>query len=641
MTAKVERTAGPGLLRRTATGPGWRIWRTPDDEPSWIRPALLILAAVAALAYGWGMAHQVIEVYYGASVRSMADSWHNFIFAAFDPDATVSIDKLPGGLWPQAVMVAIFGPHIWAMVAPQVVEGVLAILVLFTAVRRLAGPVAGLVAAAVLTATPVTVSLNRGNVPDALMILLVVCAVGALSKALTTGRAWHLATAGVWIGLAFQVKMLQAWLIVPALAVTWLLAGPGKFGGRFWRLLPAGLVLGVVSLAWMTAVSLVPAADRPVVDGSTHNSLFQQVFEYNAFGRVAEPPVTASNGTAQLVGATLDRSFWLHRSLTGRGGLDVGWLIPAALLVGIAVLIARRRQPRTDLLRAACVLWGTWLVIELVTFGVSDTVNTYYLASMGPAIAGLIGVGAAALLAGARHRSDDPAAASPAGNALPRAGVLAALGIAVVTVGYGCWLLAPAGAIRFVILAAALLACGLGAMALLAAKPAAARGVYLLAIAVLLAPALAAGSLIARGWGPFDTPYEPASISRLTELEPAAVQRAAGPAFTVLQASSGSARYPAATVSALIAAPLIFASGQEVLPIGGFTGTYPFPTLRQLKALIAQGQLHLVISATQADPRVAWIRAHCKTLPPVPTPAGASPIAALSTYYCGPAAAVP
>ena len=256
-----------------AAAPHWRRfltpWRSPADQPGWARPALLAIAAVAAVAYGWGMAGASVEPFYGAAARSMSESWHDFIFGAFDPAGTVTVDKLPGALWLQALSLRVFGFRIWALVLPQVVEGVLTILVLYRAVRRLAGPAAGLTAAVVLAVTPITVLLSRGNVSDSLLILLLVLAADATSAALLTGSLGQLLLAGAWVGLAFQAKMIQAWLALPALAAAYLLAAPAaRLRTRCAHVALAGLVAAVVSLSWMTAVSLVPSQDRPYVDGS-------------------------------------------------------------------------------------------------------------------------------------------------------------------------------------------------------------------------------------------------------------------------------------------------------------------------------------------------------------------------------------
>ena len=216
----------------------------------------------------------------------MSESWHDFVFGAFDPAGTVTVDKLPGALWVQALSLRVFGFHIWALVLPQVVEGVLTVLVLYRAVRRLAGPAAGLAAAVVLAVTPVTVLLGRGNVSDSLLILLLVLAADATSAALLIGSLRQLLLAGVWVGLAFQAKMIQAWLALPALAAAYLLAAPAaRLRTRCAHVALAGLVTAVVSLSWMTAVSLVPSEHRPYVDGSPNDSVYTQVFDYNGLGQ--------------------------------------------------------------------------------------------------------------------------------------------------------------------------------------------------------------------------------------------------------------------------------------------------------------------------------------------------------------------
>ena len=197
------------------------------------------------------MAGTSVESFYGAAARSMSESWHDFIFGAFDPAGTVTVDKLPGALWAQALSLRIFGFHIWALVLPQVVEGVLTVLVLYRAVRRLAGPAAGLTAAAVLAVTPITVLLSRGNVSDSLLILLLVLAADATSAALLTGSLRELLLAGVWVGLAFQAKMIQAVvaLVMAAAAAAQLLLPASGQGGHLTAAAFAG-----------AAVLLLPAA---------------------------------------------------------------------------------------------------------------------------------------------------------------------------------------------------------------------------------------------------------------------------------------------------------------------------------------------------------------------------------------------
>ena len=179
----------------------------PEKGPRWSLPAVVAVAGLAALSYAWSIDHDPLDPYYAAAARSMAASWHDFIFGAFDPTGTITLDKLPGAFWAQALSVRLFGVHTWAIVLPQSLEGVATVAVMHRAVRRLAGPVAAIVAALVLAASPATVALDRGNIADTLMVLLLVLAVNSVSAALAGGRLRPMLTAGLWVGLAFQAKI--------------------------------------------------------------------------------------------------------------------------------------------------------------------------------------------------------------------------------------------------------------------------------------------------------------------------------------------------------------------------------------------------------------------------------------------------
>ena len=360
------------------------VWRSPEGQPAWARPLLLVVAALSALAYSWHTG-STVEIYYAASVRSMSQSWHDFAFAAFDPAGTVSIDKLPGALWLQALSVRLFGFHVWAIMLPQAVEGALTVLVLFHCVRRLAGPLAGMSAAVVLAASPATVTLDRGNVPDTLMVLLLVLAADSTVTAILTGRWRSAVMAGVWVALAFQAKMIEAWLLLPSLGVAYLVAGrPGALVARVGRVAVLGITAGVLSVSYMTFVTLTPSSHRPYVDGSASDSIFHQVFVYNGLSRVGQASPNA------LLGRTLGTALFTlaepapkwDRLLTGSYGHDTGWLLPAALVVLVAVLVFRWREPRTDLPRAGLLLWGLWLVTLCVVFTVSTTMNSYYAGAL-------------------------------------------------------------------------------------------------------------------------------------------------------------------------------------------------------------------------------------------------------------------
>lgn len=589
-------------------------------QPRLIRLALLAITAVAAFSYAWRSGAPVnVEVYYAAAARSMAANLHNFMFGSFDPAGTVSTDKLPGAFWPQAVSVRLFGAHLWAVVLPQVIEGALTVLVLYHAVRRLAGPAAGLLAAAVLAIAPATVALNRGNVPDTLMVLLAVLAVDALVTALLTGRIGPALLAGLWIGLAFQAKMVEAWLLLPALAACYLLAGPDGLPRRAARMASMASVAALVSLSWMTVLTVLPASIRPYADGSTGNSLYQQVFVYNGFGRLGGTAPDQLLNKAIGLGIPAPPGPAWNRLLTGTLGCDAGWLLAAAVIAVAAGLAASRGQPRTDPVRACLVLWGTWLVVLFVAFSLTSSLNSYYLGALSPAVAALVGTG---LVLAWRHRDRRPA-------------VLAVLAALLATAGYAFWLLPAAGTGLPSWLKPVLVACAVIALVLVlvlvltrlrarafavpafATPPALATSAAFAAavVAALLVPAVASVSVVTSGLGPFETPFEPAALTAgATSFFGTSFQAAQG--LHALEAGNAGVPYLAATQTAALAAVFIWASGREVLPVGGFTGTIPEPSLATLQSLIQQNDVHTFIQApATTDPRLAWVAKHCTAIP--------------------------
>jgi 4-amino-4-deoxy-L-arabinose transferase-like glycosyltransferase len=595
-------------------------WRSPADQPRWARPVLLALTVLAGFLYSW---HDTgnLEIYYAAAVRSMASSWHDFFFAAFDPAGTISIDKLPGALWLQAIAVRILGVHAWALVAPQVVEAMASVLVLYRVVCRLAGPLAGITASAVLVACPATVALDRGNISDTLMVLLLLLAADATVSASLTGRLGSLLLAGFWVGLAFQAKMLEAWLVLPALAVAYLVAAQRGWGAKLWRVGAAGVLTGVVSLSWMALVSLWPASQRPYVDGSGTNSIFSQVFVYNGFGRIDQ--ATPNQLLTKAIGLRLTSSpaGW-DRLVSGAYGRDTAWLLPASLIALAACLWAARSPVRASKELGGAVMWGMWLIVLIVAFSASTAINAYYMAALSPAMAALLGT---ALAQGWKRRE-------------ARAVRLTVVAVVVVTCGYAAWLLPARGTGLMAGLPVLVVVLGIAAgLALLVrTSPALHPGpVALAAIAVIAVPAVASASIVVKSLGPFDTPFEPAASSAFAR-QLGAVAGQTRPLLAGLEHTSQNQRYLMATQTSALAAPFIYDSGREVLPIGGFTGSIPEPTLSKLKSLIAGGAFHIVVQAAKVDdPRLLWVSQNCISLGSGKERAKVPGGLRLAVYYCG------
>ncbi|MFF7633092.1 ArnT family glycosyltransferase [Kitasatospora sp. NPDC008050] len=263
----------------------WEFWRSPAEQPRWARPILLAIAAFATALYSWNITTAGYALFYSNSVRSMSVSWKAWLFGAMDPGATITLDKIPGSFAVQALFARVFGFHQWSVTLPQVIEGVIAVLVLYRVVRRWAGPAAGLIASALFALTPVVASMFGHSMEDGALTCCLVLAADRFQVAVTRGRLRSLVWAGVWVGVGFQMKMMQAWMVLPAFGLAYLVLAPGRARRRLWHTVVAGAACLAVSVTWVAMMELVPAKDRPYVDGSTNNSAIAMVFGYNGLDR--------------------------------------------------------------------------------------------------------------------------------------------------------------------------------------------------------------------------------------------------------------------------------------------------------------------------------------------------------------------
>src|ERR1700694_4186090 len=282
------------------------------------------------------------NLYYAAAVKSMIQNWHNFFFVSFDPGGFVTVDKPPLGLWIQAASTKIFGFSGLSILLPEAIAGVLSVALLYYLVRRRFGPVAGLIAALALTISPISVVTNRNNTIDSLLVLTLLLASWTVSLAAEKGRLRWLLLTALLVGVGFNIKTLQAYLVVPAFGLVYLLGAPLRWRKRIWHLLLATLALLIISLSWVLAVDLAPATQRPYVGSSQTNSELELAFGYNGIERLlgrnngvqnATPPRTSSTtlvlapaGPGENGNAGLFRLF--NRQLGGQ----IGWLIPLAIL---------------------------------------------------------------------------------------------------------------------------------------------------------------------------------------------------------------------------------------------------------------------------------------------------------------------
>jgi 4-amino-4-deoxy-L-arabinose transferase-like glycosyltransferase len=655
---ETDRPADERLRRR------WQVWRSPADQPWWARPVLLGIVVATAVLYAWNITQAGLAPFYSVAVKSMSESWKAFVFGAFDPKATITIDKLAGSFLPQALSARIFGYHAWSLALPQVIEGVISVLVMYRVVRRWAGVVPGLLAAVIFTLTPITASMFGHSMEDGALTMCLVLAADSCQRAITQARLRPLIWAGIWVGLGFQAKMLQAWMILPALAAGYLVGAPAPLRRRLRQLTIAGTVMLAVSLSWVALYTFTPARDRPYIDGSTNNSAIAMVFGYNGLerfgisingavtsgpggtgteapgqpglGRRDSSPASGA-GAAQddiLAGGSAPGSGWA-KLLGEEYGPQIGWLYPLAVLALVFGLVWVGQARRSRQVRAGFVMWGTWLLtVGLVFSKMSAIPHTAYMSSLAPPLAALSAAGIVlfwrAYRAGGRRAWLLSAAVA--------AEVAWALFLWRDYSGFLPWArdaLVVAGAAAIVVLTAAKLSRRGRTLVVSTALTAATA-------AMLAAPAAWAASVLDTKYGgsSFNASAGPTLRGGLHFAVDPVGSGAVGPGrrgggsghasfpgtagtpgtapagglaggttttltaaeqriYQYVSAHRDGAGYLMATGSWIEAGTYILATGQEVLAMGGFTGSVPEPTLAGVRELVRTGQLRFfLISGT-------------------------------------------
>ena len=372
--------------------------------------SLAALLVATALLYLVGLSISgYANEFYSAAAQAGSTNWWSFLWGSSDAGNSITVDKPPAAIWPMALAVRVFGLSSWSILVPQAIMGVLAVWLLYATVRRQFGHRTGLLAGAALAATPVACLMFRFNNPDALLVLLLIACVHCVLRALefepTAGgnrcrTAW-MALAGVACGVAFLTKQLQAFLILPGLAVAFLVASPTTVRRR---LLDSAAAVGalVASAGWWVLLTvLVPASMRPYIGGSQTNSFLELTFGYNGLGRITgsmEGAVVAGgSGTGSTTISTGHAGMWGQTGITrlfdGVWGTQWSWLAPAALAGIVVALVCLARAPRTSVRRAQVVTWGGWLVVTGAVFSfMGGTIHQYYTVALAPATAALAAI---------------------------------------------------------------------------------------------------------------------------------------------------------------------------------------------------------------------------------------------------------
>ncbi len=381
------------------------------------------------------------NLYYTAAVKSMLQSWDNFFFAAAEPGGSVTVDKPPLGLWIEALSAYIFGVNGVAVSLPNILSGVLSIPVLFHLVKKYFGSLAGITSGIVYIATPIVLAADRNNTIDGMLVFTLLLAAWAFIKAADTGKLWYLIIGSVLVGLGFNIKMLQAFLVLPAFLLLFLLGTKIGWGKRILYISIALLVILSVSLSWALIVDLTPSEERPYVGSSEDNSVMELIFGHNGLARLfgkkrngyptqntagpgqapgnfpqnrmppqnppgpnrGQPPVNQPPRSTQPPQPPGGNAFSKE---TGSPGIfrlfqaplakEMSWLLPFALfgmvMLAFSVPMSLKNMSSTH---KGVILWGGWMLTCLVFFSMADFFHAYYMIMLAPPLSVLVGAGLA------------------------------------------------------------------------------------------------------------------------------------------------------------------------------------------------------------------------------------------------------
>ncbi len=380
-----RRTAPDHELGKRARAALRRLVRGREADPAWSRPLLWLVGLLAGALTLWGLTRSgYANVYYAEAAQAASHSWWAWLSNSVDTSGLVSLDKGPLSNMLMGLSGRLFGFSSLSMLLPEALCGIASVLLLHNIVRRTLGHRAALLAALMLALTPIFVAMSRFNNPDPLLVLCELAATWALVRALESGHTRHLLLCGLFIGLAFNVKMLAAYLVVPGLALAFVIAGKGRLRRRVAQLAAGGGAMFAVSFVWYGAMMLVPAAHRPFVGDTTDNSWFSLIFGANGLSRVSGNGAAAGPTGAGTFGGAAGFTRLFNPIVGGQ----ISWLLPLALLGLLLGLWARRRALRTDPARSAYILWGGWGVVTWAIFSFSEGIfHPYYTTALAPAVA--------------------------------------------------------------------------------------------------------------------------------------------------------------------------------------------------------------------------------------------------------------
>ncbi|MDQ0201132.1 glycosyltransferase family 39 protein [Neobacillus ginsengisoli] len=602
------------------------------------------------------------NTYYSAAVKSMMDSWHNFFFNSFDSKGFITIDKPPVGFWFQTLSAYIFGFKGWSLFLPQALAGVLAVALLYHLVARVFGRGAGLLAALFLALTPIVVAADRTNEVDSMLMFVTLIATWAISKAVEKSHLKWLVLAFFLVGVGFNIKMMEAFLVLPAFYLFYLISPKLTWTKKLVHLLVATIVLMVVSLSWSIIVDSVPSDQRPYVGSTQNNSMITLAIGYNGINRLVgqqrgqqgnfhmSPQQgqqfsnwNGSNEVHRKAGSNVQSSmgqpmnshnpqfmrnmsrnqgnFFSGFGQTGNTGIfrlfttpeldgQLSWLLPGVLISVISLLWGTRFRVPIERKRQTVVLWTVWVLTMLVFFSIAKRFSSYYMVMMAPGIAALAGAGFKEMWKqwGAKEKKES--------WFLPLAMVCTV--VFEISVVWKYPTLRDPLSITIGVLTIIALIC------LMFVKKINAPGKRGISIIVMVAGVLA---LIAAPTAWAMTPIEYGGNVTKPFAGPELKTQHGRDGMTsnpnlenYLKSNYREGTYLVATLNATSAAPIILDTGLPVMAMGGFMGNDPALTVEKLQKLVNEGQIRYFLLQErsfghQQSAVLNWIKTNCLVVP--------------------------
>ncbi|MDN5618490.1 MAG: glycosyltransferase family 39 protein [Kocuria sp.] len=664
------------------------LFRRAPGEPAWINPAIAAMMVVAATLYVWNLTISGYgNSFYAATVRAGSSSWTSMLFGSLDANNGITVDKPPAAYWIPSLFARVFGFSSLTVLLPQALIGIATVWVLFLAVRRTNGKIAGLVAGSALTLTPVAVMMFRFNNPDAMLTLCLVLGAYFTIRAIQSDRTvrfasagWMLA-AGLILGLAFLVKMLQGFMTIPALVVAFAIAAQVGWLRRIRDVVVAGIGVCLPVGAYAAVFAWWPEGSRPYMAGTESNSFWELVMGYNGLARIfgdsggAGAPGGAGDQAAETAGGgaadgaaaggapggggpggtMFGGDVGVFRMFNSAFGAEISWLIPAAVIILVAGFWLTRRARRTDATRAALIVWGGWLIVNAGVFSFMEgTIHPYYVVVLSPAVAAIVGMGVAEFWRGRRN------------SVTRRTAALALLATVIWSFAlmqreapdwlpWVRWVLLIGGSVTSVLIFLGRGRPGTGSVR---------RGAAVLAVAALVFGGLgsaawtlatvgnahsgsiptsgpsaagesgmgqgaggpqngAGGQGQGDGQGSQDQAAQQAGQGQSTQPDGGANGGGIGgeesnSELTDLLKNAGT-EYSAATVGATSAASYMLSSDTEVLDIGGWMGSDPYPTLDEFTSMVDEGRIRYFVAGgmggggmgeSSSSEIQEWVKAH-------------------------------